>query len=361
MRKKSVLVLLLGVILIFCIFNFNKVLELSSMIWNALKPVFVAILFVLAFNTPVSLLEKLIKPLLKHCKLRRIISVFLVLGILSGLIILFILIVAPDIEKSINSLGEKINAFATENYNLNDSNMPFIKSLLDKVTSLSGNVLNSIASLSTRLLDMLTVAVSAIVKTVAGIGLGILALIHKEALSKQAYHIIKHFKGRTVAIKSLAIISAAGSKFSRFLTGQSVESVIFGLLCYLSFIIFKIPHPGLLSFILAVGNIFPIIGAYVAGISGFLFVLAEKPNCALVFLLIVIIVQQIEQLTTYPLVVGKYMDLSGFWTFFSVTIGGGLLGLVGLLLSVPTASFLKQLFSAIKNSRANNVRLNMRA
>jgi predicted PurR-regulated permease PerM len=190
-----------------------------------------------------------------------------------------------------------------------------------------------------------------LIKFIIGLGLGLLIIIHKESLLRQLFFLLRSLRNTLYAKKTLLLISSGGDRFSKFLIGQFLECIVFGILCYAALFITRMPFAPILAILLAVGNLIPIIGAYIAGGIGLLLVFTESPHLSLLFILIIIIVQQIEQWTTYPLIVGKYMQLNGFWILFGVVIGGGLFGFWGLLLCVPTLSFLHDVIVIFINKK----------
>lgn len=124
--------------------------------------------------------------------------------------------------------------------------------------------------------------------------------------------------------------------FSRFMTGQALEAFVLGGMCFLGMLVFKLPYAPVVSVVIGFSNLIPILGAYVGTTFGFLLILMVSPKKAFIFVAFEILLQQVENNLTYPKVVGKTLELSGFWTITAVLVGGALFGFWGVMLAAPT-------------------------
>ena len=133
--------------------------------------------------------------------------------------------------------------------------------------------------------------------------------------------------------------------FENFVAGQGIESLILGSLCFAGMFILGLEYSGLVSLIVGLTAFIPILGAYIGGGVGALLLMFISMKKAVTFLIFFIILQQVENNLIYPRVVGKRTGLPGLWVLAAVTVGGGLAGIVGMVLSVPTATFAYVLLS----------------
>lgn len=139
----------------------------------------------------------------------------------------------------------------------------------------------------------------------------------------------------------LRFCSVFGKVFSRFMTGQALEAFVLGGMCFLGMLVFKLPYAPVVSVVIGFSNLIPILGAYVGTTFGFLLILMVSPKKAFIFVAFEILLQQVENNLTYPKVVGKTLELSGFWTITAVLVGGALFGFGELCLRRDDGSHLQ--------------------
>ncbi len=139
--------------------------------------------------------------------------------------------------------------------------------------------------------------------------------------------------------------------FSNFLSGQCLEACILGCLFAVSMAIFRMPYIPLVSVLVAVTALVPVVGAFVGCIVGAFFILVDDPILAIWFVVLFLVLQQIENNMIYPRVVGTSIGLPGMWVLLAVTVGGELMGVGGMLLMIPLVSVLYALLREITDSR----------
>lgn len=139
--------------------------------------------------------------------------------------------------------------------------------------------------------------------------------------------------------------------FSNFIVGQCVEAVIIGGLCTAGMFVFSFPYAVTVGVFISVTALIPIVGAYLGAALGAFIILTVSPLKAVLFLLYITILQQLENTLIYPKVVGSSIGLPGIWVFAAITLGAGLGGIVGMLLSVPVAATIYKLFVDKVNKR----------
>ena len=194
------------------------------------------------------------------------------------------------------------------------------------------------------------VVVSTVTSVVSGATSGILALIFavylllsKDKLMGQLDKVIKHFIKKELYDKGSYVLKTANDAFHKFIVGQCTEAVILGVLCAVGMLILRLPYAPTIGALIAFTALIPIVGAFLgAGIGAFL-ILMVSPSKALIFIIFIIILQQIEGNLIYPKVVGSSMGLPGIWVLVAVTIGGGVMGIPGMLIGVPLMSVLYKL------------------
>lgn len=201
--------------------------------------------------------------------------------------------------------------------------------------------------------DVAQVAVGAVAATFSGvakfvIGLifAIYILIGKETLGSQLRRVMDHYLKPSWNEKIRYVADVFNTSFHNFIVGQCIEAVVLGVLCIIGMSILRLPYAMMIGTLIGFTALIPVAGAYIgAGVGAFM-ILTVSPVQALIFLAFVVILQQLEGNLIYPKVVGSSIGLPGVWVLAAVTIGGGVKGIIGMLLGVPTAAAVYQL---IKN------------
>lgn len=206
-----------------------------------------------------------------------------------------------------------------------------VSELIDKASSGIGNVI-------TVIIATLTSVVSGIATVILAIIFAIYLLLSKDKLIAQVKLLSKRYLPQKFLDKADYVLSIANDSFKKFIVAQCTEAIILGVLVTVGMLIFRFPYAPMIGAVSAVCAFVPVVGAFVAGGIGFVLILTESPTKALLFILFIVIVQQIEGNLIYPKVMGNSIGLPGFWVLVAVTIGGGMFGVMGIILSVPIAS-----------------------
>lgn len=199
-------------------------------------------------------------------------------------------------------------------------------------------------------------AVSSVISKVMNLVIGaifaIYLLMGKERLHAQCNRLLKNYLPQTWNNKLRYVLTVANDCFHKYIVGQCTEAVILGTLCAAGMMIFGFPYGVMTGMVIGVTALIPVAGAYIGGAVGFLLILSsEPPMQAILFLVYLIILQQLEGNLIYPKVVGSSIGLPGIWVLAVVTIGGGVFGISGMLLGVPLAATVYQLIRKDMNKR----------
>lgn len=224
------------------------------------------------------------------------------------------------------------------------------QTVVDWVKSGSMSAVNIATSLSTSIFGMLFNFILAFI-------IAIYFLLQKEQIigainmCAKAYMKEKNYK---YAVK---VAKLSNTSLSNFVTGQLLEAVILGSLCFVGMLIFKFPYASVVSVLVGVTALIPMFGAWIGGGISAVLILMVDPVKALLFLVFIVILQQLEGNLIYPRVVGQSMGLPGLLVLLAVVIGGNLFGVVGILISVPLCSVV---YALVKESVANRLGLEMK-
>ncbi len=329
-----------------------------------------AIAFVI--NVPMRAVESVLFPKCRKLdKLRRPAALILTLLLILAVVALVCIAVIPQLIETIAELASTIPAYASKIYVLVEKWLKDYPDLLEQfekwVRDIDWNgILSSVSNwLSTGLSSTITVAGSAIngiVSAVVGFVFAIYLLLQKERFGRQAKMIIYAVLPEKAADKTLEISNMSTETFSKFISGQCLEACILGCLFAIAMSIFGMPYVALISVLIAFMALIPIVGAFIGCAVGAFLIFMTDPMQALWFVIMFLIIQQIEGNLIYPKVVGNSVGLPAIWVLAVVTIGGKLMGVTGMLLMIPLSSVCYALFREFvynrikgKNERIRNM------
>jgi len=322
-----------------------------------------ALAFIL--NVPMRAIERLLK-FIKSDGMRRGIAILLtflaVILVLTGVVYLLVPQLIVTIESLVATMPgffqrvqDKIMKFLGENPEIMEwlqANTDFEsfdwQGLIEKAVSLvSGGV--------TAVVDK---AIAAVVGLSTGIFNAVLSIVfclyclaRKEILARQGRRILYSVLSEKAADETIRIFRMTNSTFSNFISGQCLEALILGCMFAVSMLIFKMPYVPLISVIIAVTALVPIVGAFVGCVIGAFFILMQDPTLAFWFVVMFLVLQQIEGNMIYPRVVGTSIGLPGMWVLVAVAVGGDLMGIGGMLVMIPLSSVLYALAREFTNKR----------
>ncbi len=204
------------------------------------------------------------------------------------------------------------------------------------ITSGLGNVMNFA-------LSAVTSVVSVVINIVIGLIFALYLLLDKDNLINRVDKMSQRYIPCKIYEKTKHILILANDSFHRFIVGQCTEAVILGLLCTIGMLILRLPYAAMIGALVAVTALIPIVGAFIGAGVGAILVLTDSPTKALIFLIFFVILQQIEGNLIYPKVVGNSIGLPAVWVLAAVTIGGGVMGIGGMMIAVPSAAVIYKL------------------
>ena len=210
------------------------------------------------------------------------------------------------------------------------------KQILNKLVPVLSSGIGTIGSLFSSLF-------SATVTLLVSLIFSIYLLLNKEGLQSQANRLLKVYTKEKFYNRMKEILSVVDDCFRKYLVGQCTEAVILGALCALGMMIFKLPYAVMIGTLIGFTALIPVAGAYIGAAVGAVMILTISPLQSLLFLLFILVLQQIEGNLIYPKVVGSSLGLPALWVLAAVTIGGGVMGVMGMLLGVPITAAIYRL------------------
>ncbi len=323
---------------------------------------------VLAFilNVPMRFLENTPFKKVKKPVLRRALAVILTFIFLLLIVTLVVWLLVPQLINTLNALIPALVDFATrvettlrnilkenpavlEWLNANtDFETVNWSSLVKDALSGFGNVASSVlGSAVTAIKSVFSGAFNAVIALV----FCVYCLFQKETLARQGRKILYAYCKESFADGVIRVFRLTNSTFSNFLSGQCIEVCILGSLFAICMAIFRMPFIPLISVVIAVTAFIPIVGAWIGCILGAFLIFVQDPMLAVWFVVMFLVIQQIENNMIYPRVVGTSVGLSGMWVLVAVSIGGDLMGVAGMFLMIPIASVLYTLCREAVNNK----------
>ena len=361
--KKLRQLILFTIVILIALWNYAIIFGWIRFAFGIIFPFLLGGAIAFVVNVPMSFLEeKLFRN--KHMRDKKVvkriarpISLVLTIAIVIGVVVLVMFVVIPELTTTILSLGRTIRTFVpdaqhfleelfTDNTEvqawLNGLNLD-VDSLVNRAMSFfqngAGNVLNS--------------TMSAIGSIVSGVATFVIAfvfacyvLLQKEKLRVQVTKVMYAYMPEKRVEWCLEVCSLTARSFSSFLTGQCVEALILGCMFFVVMTVIRMPYALLVGVLIAFTALIPIFGAFIGCIVGAFLILMVNPIKALIFVIVFLVLQQIEGNLIYPKVVGSSVGLPSIWVLAAVTVGGNLMGVVGMLIFIPIVSVIYTLFRA---------------
>lgn len=347
----------------------ERVKGVYQLIKGILSPFVTGAALAFVFNVPMRAFEGLLKGIKKD-RLRRALAILLTFIAVALVLTLVFLLLIPQLVNTVESLIPSLQAFAvnieanvrqlltdypevsqwitdnTDMEKLDWANLvqQGIMVLSNSFTTIVGGAFSAIGSVAGALVDIVIALVFAIY-----------SLFQKETLARQGRKLLYTFLPEKASDNIVRILRLSNSTFSNFLSGQCVEVCILGCLFAIAMAVFRMPYIPLISVLIAITAFVPVVGAFVGcGVGAFL-ILVNNPMQALWFVVMFLIIQQIENNLIYPRVVGTSIGLSGMWVLFAVAVGGELMGVAGMFLMIPVASVLYTLLQEYTNKRLSEL------
>ena len=295
-------------------------------------------------------------------RLARPVSLVLTVVSVVGVIALVVFVVVPELGNTVLNIGKKLQEFIPQvqawAVQLFEDN-PEIVAEIQKVEFDWDKILESVIDyLKNGAGSMLDSTFSAAMSIVSGISTFFIAfvfscyiLLQKEKLSVQVRKLMYAFMPRDWTEIFIALGSVTHKTFSNFLTGQCLEAVILGCMFLVVMTIFRLPYALLISVLIAFMALIPIFGAFVGCAVGALLIFMVEPMKAVFFVVMFLVLQQIEGNFIYPHVVGNSVGLPSIWVLVAVSVGASLMGVVGMLIFIPIVSVVYTMLRGIVNRR----------
>ena len=347
-------------LLVVALWKFDVVLGVLKTIWDIIFPFVLGGAIAFLTNVPMSFLEKKIFEKVKKKnkivrKLKRPISLILTIVLVVGVIALVMFGVIPQLTRTMGNLVTSINDFIPQMQSWIGEffhNNQEIMNLVDQIEFDPDQAIKwGISLLGNGAGNMMNTTMSAVGSIVSGVATFFIAfsfacyiLFQKEKLHIQIRKVFFAFLPRQKADAFLKVCSLTYRTFANFLAGQCLEAVILGSMFVVTLSILRMPYALLIGILIAFTALIPIFGAFIGCAVGSFLIFMVSPQQAILFVIVFLVLQQIEGNLIYPHVVGESVGLPSIWVLAAVTIGGNLMGIVGMLVFIPLLSVLYTIF-----------------
>ena len=357
-----------GVLLFVGLQNLGTVWGFVQILIGLLMPFIIGLCIAFILSVPMRAVEThLFRPLDKKCgriwrKIRRPLAATVTLLLALGVLAAAVFLIIPELRRSLWTLADSIPGFIAraqawltelaQKYPqwqdwINDLQLDWnaiAQKLLAFAQSGAVDLFNSTVSLATSIF-------SGVFNLFLGVIFAMYVLMQKETLARQITNVLRAHLPDAKTDRLLEIGRLSNRTFSRFLTGQCLEAVILGLMFFVTMCIFRFPYALMIAVLIAVLALIPIFGAIIGCVVGAFLIFVGDPMQAFWFVVMFLILQQIEGNFIYPKVVGTSVGLPSIWVLAAVTVGGGVMGIFGMLVAVPLSSVLYSLLRDSTNRR----------
>ncbi len=358
-----------------CLWKYDVVVSVLAFIFHVIFPFVLggAIAFIL--NVPMNFIQRhLFAPerVARHKiqkKIARPVSMLIVIFGVFGIVALVMFVLIPQLGDTFSNLGSSIQAFipkvqewAEKLFHDNKEIMTWVNSLKFDWNKIMGAGIDFFKNGAGSVLDSTITAAKSIVSGITTFFIAfvfaVYILLQKEKLGIQAKKVLFAFVRKGRAEAAMEVLSLTYNTFSSFLTGQCLEAIILGSMFVVTMTLFKLPYALLVGIVIAFTALIPIFGAFIGCAVGAFLIFMVDPFKALIFVILFLILQQIEGNLIYPHVVGNSVGLPSIWVLAAVSIGGSLMGIVGMLIFIPIISVVYALFREIVYLKLRQKKIN---
>lgn len=339
-------------VIVLLVFNYVQILHWFGYVWRICSPVIYGAMIAYVLNILMKRYEKmwfsdsdnkwLNKARRPISILFALLTIFIVLIVVIGLVVPQVISVVAVLLEAIPKVFVNIQEWINDYEEL----FPQAATLIDQFNLDWGGMMQNAVAFVNNLTTSIVETTLATVGSVAGIVINlflalvisIYILMSKEKLADQFNRMVTAYLPERYARKFFYVVGVLDESFSHFITGEVIEAFILGSMVSVGMWIFQFPYAAMIGALTGLMALIPMLGAYISGAVGVMLISVQSPVQGFAFLIFIIVIQQIEGNFIYPKVVGESIGLPGMWVLISVTLGGGLAGIGGMLIGVPIAS-----------------------
>lgn len=372
----ALLVIILSICFYYLLFNGTHFSSVIKSIFQIFMPVTYGFIFAYLLTPVVNRLESRVflpcisklkfKNSVKKQKIARGLTILITIIVVIWAIYSFFALVIPELISSIRNISVQlpifvrnttnwVNKFLADNPDIRD----FIRTNLPVYSDELQNFLNTnILPQMETVFKSVTLSVMSLLQVLWNFLIGIIiscyVLFNKELFAGQCKKILYALFKSPTANNIIQSFRFTNKTFSGFIGGKILDSLIIGLLCFIGVSLLQMPHAVLISVIVGVTNVIPFFGPYIGAIPSAFLIFMISPIKCLYFLIFILVLQQFDGNVLGPRILGESTGLSGFWVIFSITIFGGLFGIIGMIIGVPFFAVLYTIVRSYVNKKLSH-------
>lgn len=364
-NKKTIIELIIfTVVIIFAFVNIEALWSFITYIIKIFMPFIIGVMIAFVLNVLLNVVEnKLFKKLNEKNgkvwkKIKRPTSLITTFIIIIALIAFILGLLIPQLKNTATIFTDNFDSYKKESIKILDKigiDDKDIKVLNKNIEKIKGEVTSYVGDNKQEIVQTTFGVASSVVGTITSLVLGIVfaiyILLKKEDLARQSRKVLKAYLPEKKEKRIREIANLSNKTFGNFISGQCLEALIIGVLCFIGMFILQIPYASTISVLVGFTALIPVFGAFIGTVIGAFLILMVDPTKAIIFIIFILILQQLEGNLIYPKVVGKSVGLPGIWVMVAVTVGASIAGVLGMLLSVPICSVLYSILKTDVNNR----------
>lgn len=359
-EEKTKQYFIIGILLIGIFFGFfylDRIGEILGTAYKVFRPIVYGLVIAFIINLPMNffhdeIFSKLIKDD-KNEKLRRSLSLILSWIIFFAMVTLVLTVLIPELSRAVGVISENIPVFMDSLIDFFNGSKVFIKLSdfiatrletlnIERISASLTQIIQDFFKSDSNFLNKTGSIINSVSQAILSLSIGFVFSLYvsmnKTKLKKGAARLAFANLSEKTARQLVYVAKLSYDSFARFLETRILSCIALGIGCFIGMTILRMPSAGMISIIMGAFDMIPYIGAFLATSIGIILIFTFSPGKALVFLIFILILQNVQQQLFYPLVIGKHQGLPPIWIFVSVIIGGGLMGLFGMVAFIPLAT-----------------------
>lgn len=283
----------------------------------------------------------------------RVVSITASYIIFLAIFAVFVWILVPQVAGSVTDIRNNFRTYSAQaiNFAQDFAKMVYANTGIDLFNSLTDNASSNLESLLNSIMDIFNKYYPSLLGVLEGLMLelknffiGLLISIYmlagRDRFKAQAKKVINALMPDQLAAKTCTVVAEADRCFGGFIVAKIIDSFIIGLICFVCMAVFNFPYPFLISLIVGVTNVIPFFGPFIGAIPSAVIIFLTKPSMTIWFVVIIVIIQQLDGNFIGPKIIGETIGISSFWVLFSLLVMGGFFGITGMIIAVPLFSLL---------------------
>ncbi len=348
------------------LYYWEGVSALLATFFSALSPLLLGLVIAYVLNILMSFYERHYFTKRRDAwvtKSRRVVSLLVAIVTLVAIVALVIGLVVPELVSCVKLLMEEVEPALEKLLHSQWIAQLIPADVLQKLNAVNWGdaidkavkfVASGLGSAAGAVFSTVSSVISSMVNVFLSVIFAIYLLLDRDHLKQQGRRLMNGYLPKTLNRKLTHCLQVLNECMHKFIVGQCTEAVILGALCIIGMTVFRFPYAMMIGTLIGFTALIPIAGAYIGAGVGAVMILTQSPVKALLFLVFIVVLQQLEGNLIYPKVVGNSIGLPALWVLAAITVGGSLMGITGMLLGVPIAAALYRLLGEDLRRRETN-------